>query len=105
LQLELKGLFNWIIFKKSGYYDEIIVGNGWNNLGSLNYIHDQFKGMPETPQVIITKRNYQVLNPSEINFRENVGLTSEIELLRKAGIDNINNWYEQGLKFPANWTE
>ena len=51
-----------------------------------------------TPQLIITKRHYQVLNPSNINFRQNLGLTNEVELTRKSGLTSIINWYENGLQ-------
>lgn len=86
-------------FNKSGHYDEIILGNSWNNLGSLNYIRDDFKGVAMTPQIIITKRQYQVLDPN--NFNDNIGLINEIELVRKAGVSSITNWYEQGLNISS----
>ncbi|WP_069133209.1 hypothetical protein [Rhodohalobacter halophilus] len=92
-------------FSKSGFYDEIIVGNSWNNIGSLYYIQDHFKGVAMTPQLIITMRDYQVLNPSDINFRENAGLTNEVELVRKTGLTNISNWYKNGLQIPFNNTD
>lgn len=92
-------------FNKTGYYDEIIIGNSWNNLGSIVYVLDHFKGIQMTPQIVVTKRKYQMRTPNVINIRNNIGINSETELVRKAGLSSILNWFDNGMELPNNLLE
>ncbi|NBC28184.1 MAG: hypothetical protein GVY08_15075 [Bacteroidetes bacterium] len=74
-----------------GNFDQIIVGLGWNNIGIEKYIWDKFQGLPVTPQLLITKIDYEILEGTETGFIEN----NEIVLKRLSGKDEIHRFYEK----------
>jgi len=77
---------------KTGYYDEIISGGSWFNLGTNNYIWKALPGKAETPQILITLIKYHVMggveNISNINRKEKV-------LKRIVGMYNIESFYKK----------
>jgi len=90
--------------KRFGYFDEIIVGNNWHNLGISKYIYgDKITGTAETPQVILTKRTYKESSIVGIgNNNVTNEIKNEIELFRKIGLKEINQWIKEDAEIPTN---
>jgi len=82
-------------------FDEIITGNSWFNTGGLKYIFDDIPGTPMVPQLVLTKRIYDV-NVDSLGMIDGIisGVKSEEELVRKLGVNGIQDWLEQGLPIP-----
>jgi hypothetical protein len=86
-------------------FDEVSVGNGWSNLGSLRYIYNDFgnknnlgRSEAATPQIMIIKRDY---NQFGSTYR---GLNSEEIIISLIGDQikiyseiNINNIIENNF--------
>jgi len=81
--------FNFL--NKSGFYDEIISGANWFNLGANYYVWNQFPGYPDTPQIILIKTNFKVRSAglSISNIEQN-----DVLLKRVIGLNNIENYFE-----------
>lgn len=82
-------------------FDEIITGNNWFNTGGLKYIFDDMPGTPMVPQLVLTKRIYDAPVDSLGMIDGMVsGVKSEEVVLRKLGVNGIQDWLEEGLPIP-----
>lgn len=72
---------------KFGSFDEIIIGNGWSNLGVLKYFYDDFRGLAATPQLIISLRRFDKIDGS--TRVSNRGVIGERIIFRKLGAGEI----------------
>lgn len=81
-----------LYLSKFGNFNQISVGNGWNNLAIQKYI-TEFNLETSTPILLITKKVYT----------ENVHVFIEEERLIIAliGKDRIMNWLANGANLPA----
>jgi len=68
--------------KNTGPYDEVTAGASWFNLGITHYIWDDIQGRPATPQILLTRTNFDVSEDGAITKSEEV-------LHRAIGIQNI----------------
>lgn len=82
-------------------FDEIVTGNSWLNTGGLKYIFDDMPGTPMVPQLVLTKRIYDA-NIDSLGMIDGLttGVKSEEELVRKLGVNGIQNWLEEGVPIP-----
>jgi hypothetical protein len=47
--------------ERFGPFDEVIAGNGWNNVGVIRYVWADVPGVPSIPQVVVTVRQVRRL--------------------------------------------
>jgi hypothetical protein len=74
-----------------GKFDEVIVGNNWNNSGILKYVYGDIPGIAATPQFVVTLRKYKLISQNN-GLNGYRGLEEEILLLRKVGVREIDSW-------------
>lgn len=65
ISLDLNPTYGIQYLNKTGPYDEITTGLSWYNSGILRYIWDVFEGEAATPQIIITRSNFNVRSAGE----------------------------------------
>lgn len=70
-------------------FDEIVVGNGWQNLGSLNYVFGELGGEPATPQLLVVRRVVQEGIYHAVLEEELLG--------RHTGLNAIRLWLSAGI--------
>ncbi len=82
-------------------FDEIITGNNWFNTGGLKYIFDDIPGSASVPQLVLTKRIYDA-NVDSLGMIDGLisGVKSEEELVRKLGVNGIQDWLKNGVPIP-----
>jgi hypothetical protein len=81
---------------KLGNFNEIVAGNGWNNIGITRYV-ENMGAEASTPQVILTFRTYS--SPYEIN------VIKEKRVLSLKGERQIINWYQKGAQLPQKFIQ
>lgn len=78
--------------KDYGYFNEMIVGNSWNNNGTIKYMGEMgFES--STPQIILTYRTYTEYIHTKIE--------NEKEIANYIGLKNIINWVRKGAPLPS----
>lgn len=77
---------------KFGEFNELILGNSWNNTGIIRYV-GEMANEASTPQIIVTIKTYT-------EFRK-INIVSEKKVITKKGTAEILNWYKNGASLPA----
>jgi hypothetical protein len=80
-------------------FDELIIGNGWSNVGVLRYIYTDFKGVPAVPQVIVTKRKFNKITINRVDYR---GVNEEQIILNLVGLIEIMNMSNERFTMIVN---
>lgn len=87
---------------KFGTFDEILTGREWHGYGGRHFF---WESMPSsifgTPQVLLIAKKAEHSNLSLLE--QEFPPLSETLLVRKIGIKQITEWFEQGLSFPRDW--
>lgn len=81
----------WEFLNSSGYYDEIIIGKNWKNIGSIQFIWNQENITAAMPTVIVFERHVQQ-KPTSIKF-------SEASVIASTIVTNFYDWDEQEMNF------
>lgn len=79
--------------QKTGYFDEIISGGNWYNLGADQYVWNRFQGRGLTPQLLLTLTTYEIPYPG------NGAIVKRKERLLKrfSGMNAIKKLYQQSV--------
>lgn len=85
-----------IHLSKFGPFDEISTGNSWANIAIQKYIHENFKGVPATPQVFVIERSYKKFIESGYSSRDYESLNENM-LINKVGSNKILLWWGANL--------
>lgn len=80
--------------RQFGRFDEIAVGRGWFNQGLLRYVFDDLPGEAGTPQIL-------VLDRVAVRDADSRTIESERVLVRKVGLQEIDDWVSRGLPMAA----
>lgn len=83
---------------KYGFFDDILIGNDWSNLGILKYTYF-IPGQAAVPQLVITERLFNTIKSGdEETYR---GIKKEELILRKVGPDEIIAWAQNNAILPT----
>jgi hypothetical protein len=79
---------------KFGGFDEIATGHGVLNAAMLKYVFQDIRGVPATPQVLVTARisDYYKTTPA---------IRNEQLLIRRVGLAEILEWERDGAPIPT----
>jgi len=78
---------------KYGYFDEILIGNNWSNIGIIKYSL-QISRVVTVPQIVVTKRTFNTIETG--NKTSYVGISEEKLITRKVGSSEIVRWAQNG---------
>jgi hypothetical protein len=82
--------FNY--FKKFGYFDELILGGGWSNIGMMSML-GEMGAETSTPQIITLIREYHPTNRTLVS--------NERVILTLRGMNIIKDWADNGYLMPG----
>lgn len=86
---------------RTAAFDEISAEQRERNHLSLKYIERDFPGIPATPQVLVLFREYEEFPLGGVN----PGSVRETLLLRRVGLQEIENWLRLGTPVPTSTKE
>lgn len=84
---------------KIGSFDEVAIGNSWQNTSALRYLWQDYPGDASTPQLVLTFR--RMLVPIGNGGSRYFALEEETLLQRVVGAGAIRRWLEEGIPLRA----
>lgn len=91
LDRDFDSAVRWI--EAFGSFDEVALGGGWLSNNAIAYVWREHPGRAQTPQMLILERDLDI-------SAENIRVTADNIILRRAGLDQITAWAAEGAPLP-----